>query len=470
MGSHRSGMGVASDFCNGSDCGLLGKGRAVKTKPILVTVMILRLGGPVNTGYALVVLGTLPDQNHSSAHSIDNYGQIVGYSMHGWEAVLFDTTGNGNNVRLGMLATGDPTYNSVAYSINNNGQIVGEADAGGADYATLFDPTGNGNNINLGALGAQPGAGSDLGVAHSINDSGQIVGWASTENSPHPAHATLFDSTGNGSNIDLGTLGGTRSGAYANNNDGDIVGFAWTPSSDSHATLFDPTGGENNIDLGTFGGDYSTARAINNHGQIVGWAADSSGNSHATIFDPTGNGDNIDLGMLDGESSAAYAINNGGQIVGTATDSWGNTRATLFDPTGSGENIDLNDLIRPSASLELIRASDINDSGWIVGRGLYPNGYEGAFLLIPGPALIGDCDLSGYVDDDDLSILLANWTLYGDWTTGDLDEYWFVADNDLSLILAHWNEGTPPLDGSAVPEPATLSLLALGACLIRRKR
>jgi hypothetical protein len=90
--------------------------------------------------------------------------------------------------------------------------------------------------------------------------------------------------------------------------------------------------------------------------------------------------------------------------------------------------------------------------------------------FVPEPPVMGDCDLSGYVDDDDLSILLANWNMYADWTTGDLDENGFVADNDLSLLLANWGARCSPApDGDAVPEPATLSLLMLGGlALVRR--
>jgi len=54
--------------------------------------------------------------------------------------------------------------------------------------------------------------------------------------------------------IDLGTLGGNESGAYSINNQGQIVGYAYDSSGNFRATLFDPTGGGKNIDLGTLGG------------------------------------------------------------------------------------------------------------------------------------------------------------------------------------------------------------------------
>ncbi len=79
----------------------------MKAKSILVAVMILLLGGAAHAGYALIELGGLPDRNLSNAHSINNDGQIVGRSMHGFEATLFDSTGNGNNIDLGTLGGSD---------------------------------------------------------------------------------------------------------------------------------------------------------------------------------------------------------------------------------------------------------------------------------------------------------------------------------------------------------------------------
>ena len=196
-------------------------------------------------------------------------------------------------------------------------------------------------------------------------------------------------STGNGNNIDLGTLGGSASAAYSVNDNGQIVGnadFGWW--SVGHATLFDITGSGNNIDLGTLEGDRSCALSINNNGQIVGYSANILGNCHATLFDPTGNGNNIDLGTLGGSASAAYGINDSGQIVGYAFGTTFNSHATLFDITGNGNNIDLNTLIDPTSGWTLYCARSINNNGWIVGEGMNPDGDMHAYLLTPEPATI----------------------------------------------------------------------------------
>ena len=83
----------------------------------------------------------------------------------------------------------------------------------------------------------------------------------------------------------------------------------------------------------------------------------------------------------------------------------------------------------------------------------------------------GDANLDGNVDDDDLSMVLANWTgaggTGGTWATGDFDDSGSVSDSDLSLLLANWSG-----PASAVPDPATIALLALAAptLLMRRRK
>ena len=83
---------------------------------------------------------------------------------------------------------------------------------------------------------------------------------------------------------------------------------------------------------------------------------------------------------------------------------------------------------------------------------------------------MGDVNLSGSVNDDDLSLLLANWVIGDEWGEGDLNENGTVNDDDLSLLLANWGAGSSAAP-EAVPEPLTLSLLVMGGCgLILRRR
>ena len=96
----------------------------------------------------------------------------------------------------------------------------------------------------------------------------------------------------------------------------------------------------------------------------------------------------------------------------------------------------------------------------------FTGGIRGIAIQIV-PRLTGDANRDGSVDDNDLSLLLANWTGVGgkgkDWGQGDFDGNGAVTDSDLSLLLANWTATVP------VPEPTTLSLLAIGAMMLRHK-
>lgn len=99
----------------------------------------------------------------STADSINDNGQIVGTAKNMSNqnrAVLFDPTGNGNNIDLGA------GQQSAAYSINNHNQLVRHTDAPlfRNTTAALFDPTGGGNNIYLNNL-IDPTLGWDLRTA-----------------------------------------------------------------------------------------------------------------------------------------------------------------------------------------------------------------------------------------------------------------------------------------------------------------
>jgi hypothetical protein len=119
----------------------------------------------------------------------------------------------------------------------------------------------------------------------------------------------------------------------------------------------------------------------------------------------------------------------------------------------SGSQLDLNGLTLYYRSL-----SDLG--GTVIGG-------SPANLRLPG-----DADGDGSVDDNDLSLLLANWgqAVAGDpdggWGSGEFDGVSPVNDNDLSLLLANWGGA----DSGAVPEPAVACLLAMVAPALWRVR
>lgn len=130
--------------------------------------------------------------------------------------------------------------------------------------------------------------------------------------------------------------------------------------------------------------------------------------------------------------------------------------------------------------------------GWSIGRGQFDgnpgDGFRGLIdeirisdsvvgaseLLAQGAvSLEGDLDGDGFVGIADLNIVLGNWNQnvvpVGDPLQGDPTGDGFVGIADLNTVLGNWNAGTPPIP-SAVPEPASLALLGLGALACSRHR
>ena len=88
---------------------------------------------------------------------------------------------------------------------------------------------------------------------------------------------------------------------------------------------------------------------------------------------------------------------------------------------------------------------------------------------VESSAVPGDANLDTLVDDDDLSLLLANWGMDAEWGGGNFNADHVVNDDDLSYILANWTAGEPPA-GGFVPEPTTAALLTCAAAMWSGRR
>jgi probable HAF family extracellular repeat protein len=344
------------------------------------TVLVLAIGQRASSGgevrYTVTDLGTLGGRS-SVATSINNHGQIVGWSYTGeilpggvslYRAFLYE---NGVMRDLGALA---PQGSSDANAINDAGQIVGQSFTAdrGPQHAFLYQ---NGTFNDLGTLG---GGSTSVSYASAINAAGRIAG-ASTANASGDTRAFVHH---NGTMTNLGTLpGGNSSGAGGINDAGQIVGASSTLVG-QRGFLYE--NGQMTW-IGTLGGYHSAARDINNRGQIIG-SSNVLGNSnnHAFVYE---NGQMSDLGTLYGSFSYCTAINESGQIVGDSAAQgnpmpYGARVPFLYE---NGTMTDLHELVAPDTAWNFSFAGDINDAGWIVGSGINPDGETHAFLLMPVP-------------------------------------------------------------------------------------
>jgi probable HAF family extracellular repeat protein len=467
----------------------------VRFSVLLLVCFVAGIATAQSPDYAITDLGL------GVATGINSSGQVVGCTgtytwflddYNNWATGGWLYSGGTRTDLSGAVAAGPGGQILTASGINNSGQITGT-------YLNLPSQPAPLNTTSTYIINTD-GTAYELGCTfpsgqntQGINSLGQVCGYVTV----NPAFSSVghiefiytptFGPDGFGGTELYGVTeqgyfdpmddGEQEATARGINDNGQVVGQL-----NGRAIMFDSNINwiydlGNDFDNTGYNFSNSEARAINNSGQMCGWAMQSDGAYHAFLLTPGAASTTVDLGLVHGGDTCANAINNSGEVVGESFASIGTfTDSHAFVYNGS-TSADLNSLIAANSGWTLTTALGINDSGDIVGGGIFDGQMHG-FLLTPEapPQNPGDANGDGRVDINDLTIVLANYGQTGmAWSQGcmDGDPTGAVDINDLTIVLA--NYGTTYGTGlAAVPEPSTIALLlAPAACLIaltRRKR
>jgi probable HAF family extracellular repeat protein len=341
-----------------------------------------------------------------SPNFITNNGLVGGAAASANGSMHLALWYKGVKLNIGTPGLGGP--NSAGFGVNERGQAVGPAQTSvpNAEDFCGFNAYGLPSSSTAclpflwqnGVMTKLPTLGGANGVANSINNRGQVVGYAeNTMKDADPAcPVSQFKPVTwvNGAIHELHTYAGDPDGvAAAINDNGQVVGASGTCSTfnpnsglhlvENHALLWEKDGTVH--DLGNLGGTGGIAGnhacAINNEGQVVGHS-ELSHNSTFHGFLWTRETGMRDLGTLAGDfASLALGINDRGNVVGGSLDPSFSPRASLWQ---NGKITDLNTLIPTGSSLFLLLALSINSSGEIVGLAFHPStGDLHGFLATP---------------------------------------------------------------------------------------
>jgi probable HAF family extracellular repeat protein len=370
-----------------------------------------------HASYKLTDLGPLSGGSFSQATAVNDLGLITGLSN--LEDGTFHATLSNGGSFIDISKKADSGINSGAFASDIWGQVLVQSEIPEKDPNNEnFCAYGTGNVCRAflwqgGKLVPLPSLGGPNSTVSWINNRGQAIGIAETSTRDPDCYPGV-SFTGTGPQVldfeavlwDLGTgrinelkplPGDTVGMPFGINDVGQVVGgsgscantFPPGPATTPHAVLWE---NGSPISMGSLGGTVNTdlagvatlALSINNWGEAAGVAAlPGNTTAHAFLWSKK-LGHMLDLGTVPGDvRSAALGINNKGDVIGPSFDSEGNPRAFVRKSGEGNLPVDLNGLVPADASLYLLVAFSINDSGEIVGFGVDNNGDIHGFLATP---------------------------------------------------------------------------------------
>ncbi|TAK61157.1 MAG: T9SS type A sorting domain-containing protein [Bacteroidetes bacterium] len=297
--------------------------------------------------YSVIDLGTLGSSSYATA--INDSGQVVGYSQQSTTLGFFWQ--NGIITNIGGLEHDRPSH---AFGINNSGQVVGAAIVFLPDSVVKPRAVKWKSGVLTSLQQPQNASGTS---ALCINNNNVIVGFSAFFGQMPSGAATRWV---NGSPSILAAPSVPQLLGYSAqriNDSGVIIGYAFTSTSEFFGVVW-RNGNPDVIEI-------PVLSDINDSGIVIGNSSDAN----------TGFVWRRGVGIMKTiPDFLPTALNNHGDIVGVS-----DGRAAIYKDTTV---VDLNSLVDSASGWQLLRATDINDEGEIVGQGMH-NGQTRAFLLKP---------------------------------------------------------------------------------------
>jgi probable HAF family extracellular repeat protein len=337
-----------------------------------------RAAAQAQSTYTVKNLGVLPGFSNSKGLSVNNRGQVVGWSWNDptrnavavQRAFLWTpggTAGGKSNPQMQDLGNGNG-QNLMAVKINNAGQVIV---SGAAPY--LWDAANGLRGMNAPSVSNAAALGWTVTNVIGLSDVGQILGVYRVGTAP-TRYCLWTPATANapyGTLSDMGPTAGALSVDTpvhnALNNLGQITGHV-RPSGENYYHLFlwnpvDPVTGNFSpngttglyTDLGTLGTGSTYGRGINDGGQIIGRFT-SGGITGSFLRDASGS----TTVLAGGLTNEALGINNAGAVVGTFGDI-SSPRAFLWNAAGGMRDLNALTVAGDTAGMTLQEAWGINN-------------------------------------------------------------------------------------------------------------